>query len=142
MQYQKIMCLDYGDARIGIAFTDLLQITANPYQVYQSINQQKDLEYISNLAHNNSVGLIVIGMPYSLDGQTNDRTAITQSFGEQLQNISKIPVVYEDERLSSYEAEEILREKRVPPKERKKQLDMLSAAIILEAYLNNRKKGD
>ena len=142
MQYQKIMCLDYGDARIGIAFTDFLQITANPYQVYQSVNLQKDLEYISNLAHNNSVGLIVIGMPYSLDGQTNDRTAVTQSFGEQLQSFSKIPVVYEDERLSSYEAEEILKEKRVPPKERKKQLDMLSAAVILEAYLNNRKKGE
>ena len=88
MQYQKIMCLDYGDARIGIAITDFLQITANPYQVYHSVNLQKDLEYISNLAHNNSVGLIVIGMPYSLDGQTNDRTAVTQSFGEQLQSFS------------------------------------------------------
>lgn len=142
MQYKKIMCLDYGDARIGIAFSDFLQITANPYQIYHAVNLQKDIEYISNLAHNNSVELIVIGMPYSLDGQTNDRTTKTQEFGTMLEEFSKIKVVYEDERLSSYEAEEILKQKRVPPKDRKKQLDMLSAAIILEAYLSNRKKGD
>lgn len=142
MQYKKIMCLDYGDARIGIAFSDFLQITANPYQIYNSVNVQKDIEYISNLAHNNSVEIIVIGMPYSLDGQTNDRTIKTQEFGTMLQEFSKIKVVYEDERLSSYEAEEILKQKRIPPKDRKKHLDMLSAAIILEAYLSNRKKGD
>ena len=142
MQYKKIMCLDYGDARIGIAFSDFLQITASPYQIYNSVNVQKDIEYISNLAHNNSVETIVIGMPYSLDGQTNDRTTKTQEFGTMLQEFSKIKVVYEDERLSSYEAEEILKQKRIPPKDRKKHLDMLSAAIILEAYLSNRKKGD
>lgn len=142
MQYKKIMCLDYGDARIGIAFSDFLQITANPYEIYNSINQEKDIEYISKLAHNNYVELIVIGMPYSLNGQTNDRTTKTQEFGEKLESISNIKVVYEDERLSSYEAEEILKQKRIPPKERKKHLDMLSAAIILEAYLSNRKKGE
>ena len=100
MQYQKIMCLDYGDARIGIAFTDFLQITVNPYEIYHTVNKEKDLEYISNLAHNNSVNLIVIGMPYSLDGQSNDRTKITQDFGAELEQFSKIKVVYEDERLS------------------------------------------
>ena len=102
MQYQKIMCLDYGDARIGIAFTDFLQITVNPYEIYHTVNKEKDIEYISNLAHNNSVNLIVIGMPYSLDGQSNDRTRITQDFGTELEQFSKIKVVYEDERLSSY----------------------------------------
>ena len=142
MQYKKIMCLDYGDARIGIAFSDFLHITANPYQIYNSQGLDKDLEYLTNLAHNNSVGLIVIGMPYSLDGSQNDRTEITKLFGDKLQEFSKIKVVYEDERLSSYEAEEILKQKKIPPKDRKKHLDMLSAAIILEAYLNNNKKGD
>ncbi len=141
MQYQKIMCLDYGDARIGIAFTDFLQITANPYEIYHCVSQDKDLQYLSDLAHKNSVGVIVIGMPYSLDGQNNQRTEITKDFGTKLENFSKIKVVYEDERLSSYEAEEILKKKKVAPKDRKKQLDMLSAAIILQAYLNNR-KGD
>lgn len=139
MQYQKIMCLDYGDARIGIAFTDFLQITANPYEIYHCVDETKDLQYLSELAHKNNVGVIVIGMPYSLDGQNNQRTEITKNFGTKLENFSKIKVEYEDERLSSYEAEEILKKKKVPPMERKKQLDMLSAAIILQAYLNNKK---
>lgn len=142
MQYHKIMSLDYGDARIGIAFSDYLQITCNPYQTYVSQGMDKDLEYLSNLAHNNDVNLIVIGMPYSLDRQENERTKITTEFGTALSNYANIKVVYEDERLSSYEAEEILRSKKVDPKDRKKQLDMLSAAIILQAYLNNKKKGE
>lgn len=139
MQYKKIMCLDYGDARIGIAFSDFLQITSNPYEIYFCKNLEDDLKYLTNLAHNNSVGLIVIGMPYSLDGSLNDRTKKTQEFGDMLHNLSNIDVIYEDERLSSYEAEEILKRKKIQPKDRKKHLDMLSAAIILEAYLNNRK---
>ena len=140
MQYHKIMCLDYGDARIGIAFSDFLQITANPYEIYHCEERNKDLKYLTNLAQANSVELIVIGMPYSMDGTKNQRTEITTNFGNQLQEMSKIKVVYEDERLSSHEAEEILKQNKVSPKDRKKQLDMLSAAIILEAYLNNRKK--
>lgn len=142
MQYHKIMCLYYGDARIGIAFTDFLQITCNPYQTYVSQGRDKDLKYLTDLAHLNSVNLIVIGMPYSLEGQENDRTKVTQEFGTMLSNFAGIKVVYEDERLSSYEAEEILRQKKVSPKDRKMQLDMLSAAIILQAYLNNNQKGE
>lgn len=140
MQYKKIMCLDYGDARIGIAFSDFLQITANPYQIYKTVSKQEDIKYITQLAHSNDVELIVIGMPYSMDGTTNARTEITKKFGEELENFSKIPVDYEDERLSSFEAEEILREKKIPPKERKKHLDMISAAIILDSYLKNKKR--
>ena len=94
------------------------------------------------MAHSNSVNLIVIGMPYSLEGQENDRTKVTQEFGTMLSNFAGIKVVYEDERLSSYEAEEILRQKKVNPRDRKMQLDMLSAAIILQAYLNNNQKGE
>lgn len=139
MQYKKIMCLDYGDARIGIAFSDYLHMLANPFEIHKTLGEQKDIEYLTTLAKQNDVGLIVIGMPYSLDGSQNERTEITTKFGEKLSQYSGIKVEYEDERLSSYEAEEILKQKRVAPKDRKSQLDMLSAAIILEAYLNNNK---
>ena len=142
MQYHKIMCIDYGDSRLGIAFTDFLQVTSNPYENYNSKGQEQDLEYISSLAKSNNVNLIVIGMPYSLDGSENERTKKTRDFGTLLSNYTNIKVVYEDERLSSYEAEEILKQKKVAPKDRKKQLDMLSAAIILQAYLNNNPKGE
>ena len=139
MQYQRIMCLDYDDARIGIAFSDLLGLTANPHSVLISKGIDFDIAYLSNLAKQNNVNLIVIGMPYSMDGSENERTAVTKDFGKKLALASNIKVEYEDERLSSYEAEEILRKRKVEPLKRKKYLDMLSAAIILEDYLKNKK---
>ncbi len=139
MQYHRIMCLDYGDARIGIAFSDLLGLTATPYQVYKTKGTELDIEYLSQLAKKNGANLIVIGMPYSLDGSENERTAITKSFGQKLGEVSNLKVIYEDERLSSYEAEQLLRQRKVPPMQRKQYLDMLSAAVILESYLKNNK---
>lgn len=139
MQYHRIMCLDYGDARIGIAFSDLLGLTATPYQVYKTKGTELDIEYLSQLAKKNDANLVVIGMPYSLDGSENERTAITKSFGQKLGEVSNLKVIYEDERLSSYEAEQLLRERKVPPMQRKQYLDMLSAAVILESYLKNNK---
>ena len=139
MQYHRIMCLDYGDARIGIAFSDLLGLTATPYEVYKTRGTELDIEYLSQLAKKNDANLVVIGMPYSLDGSENERTAITKTFGQKLGETSNLKVVYEDERLSSYEAEQLLRERKVPPKKRKQYLDMLSAAVILESYLKNNK---
>lgn len=138
MQYKRIMCIDYGDARIGIAFSDLLQMISNPYEIYNHVGENEDIKYLSELAKKQDVGLIVIGLPLCMDGSENERTEITKRFGSLLSQSSGIEVVYEDERLSSYEAEEILRQNKVQPKDRKKHLDKLSAAIILQSYLNSR----
>lgn len=139
MQYKRLMGIDYGDARIGIAFSDLLQMFSNPHSIYQATEQDQDIQYLSNLAKQNNVELIVVGLPFCMDGSDNERTEKTRQFGEKLSQVSGIKVVYEDERLSSYEAEEILRKNKVAPKDRKKHLDKLAAAIILQSYLNCRK---
>ena len=139
MQYKRLMGIDYGDARIGIAFSDLLQMLSNPHSIYASCGEDEDLNYLSNLAKQNDVETIVIGLPLCMDGEENERTAKTRQFGEKLASVSGIKVVFEDERLSSYEAEEILKQNKIPPKDRKKHLDKLAAAIILQSYLNCRK---
>lgn len=139
MQYKRLMGIDYGDARIGIAFSDLLQMFSNPHSIYQTKGQEEDIQYLADLAKQNSVETIVVGLPFCMDGSNNERTEKTKLFGEKLSQISGIKVVYEDERLSSYEAEEILRKNKVAPKDRKKHLDKLAAAIILQSYLNCRK---
>ena len=110
MQYKRLMGIDYGDARIGIALTDLLQMLSNPHSIYQTVDEQTDLKYLSDLAKQNSVETIVIGLPLCMDGAENERTQKTKDFGEKLSNLSGLKVVYEDERLSSVEADEILRE--------------------------------
>lgn len=139
MQYRRKMGIDYGDKRIGIAFTDLLGLISSAYDVYENKNTETSLSYLSELAKEKNVDEIVIGLPLSMDGSENERTAVTKSFGENLSKLSGIKVVYEDERLSSYEAEEILKEAKLPWEKRKQILDKISAQVILQSYLNNKK---
>lgn len=139
MQYRRKMGIDYGDKRIGIAFTDLLGLISSAYDVYENKNTETSLSYLSELAKEKNVDEIVIGLPLSMDGSENERTAVTKSFGEKLSKLSGVKVVYEDERLSSYEAEEILKEAKLPWEKRKQILDKVSAQVILQSYLNNKK---
>lgn len=138
MQYKRIMCLDYGDVRIGIAFSDLLQTIASPYDTYTRVNLEKDLEYFKNLSKNQDVELIVIGLAYNMDGSEGNRIIVTKDFGKILSEYLNIPVVYVDERLSSVEAEEVLAEARVPAIKRKGLIDKIAASIILQNYLNSK----
>lgn len=138
MQYKRIMGLDYGDVRIGIAFSDLLQTIASPYDTYTRLNLEADLNYFYNLAKKQDVELVVIGLAYNMDGTSGDRIELTKQFGELLKQKLNLPIVYVDERLSSVEAEDILREAKVPALKRKGLIDKIAAGIILQNYLNSK----
>lgn len=139
MQYKRIMCLDYGDVRIGIAMSDLLQTIASPFETYTRKSLNEDIQYFKELATNQSVEKIVIGLPYNMDGSVGERIEVTKQFGSLLQQELGLPVEYVDERLSSVEAEDILAEAGVPAIKRKGLIDKIAAGIILESYLNSRK---
>ena len=139
MQYKRIMCLDYGDVRIGIALSDLLQTIASPYDTYTRKNLDDDLKYFKNLAVTQLVERIVIGLPYNMDGTSGERIQVTKEFGDKLSEYLGLPVEYVDERLSSVEAEDILAEAKVPAIKRKGLIDKIAAGIILESYLNSRR---
>ena len=139
MQYKRIMCLDYGDVRIGIAMSDLLQTIASPYETYTRKSLQEDLNYFKTLVANQSVEKIIIGLPYNMDGSIGERIEVTKQFGELLKNEVNLPIEYVDERLSSVEAEDILAEAGIPAIKRKGLIDKIAASIILESYLNSRK---
>lgn len=139
MQYKRKMGIDYGDKRIGIAMTDLLCMFASAFEVYQNKDMEKSVEYIAKLAHDNDVDEIVIGLPLNMQGEENERTLVTREFGEKLSNLTGLKVVYEDERLTSVEADEILIQKKIKWEKRKELIDMVSAELILQSYLNNKK---
>lgn len=139
MQYKRIMCLDYGDVRIGIAFSDLLQTIASPYDTYTRRELNQDIQFFKDLAIKQEVEKIIIGLPYNMDGTVGERIEVTKKFGERLSNELKLPVEYVDERLSSVEAEDILAEAKVPAIKRKGLIDKIAAGIILQSYLNSRK---
>ena len=139
MQYKRIMCLDYGDVRIGIAFSDLLQTIASPYDTYTRKNLEEDLKFLASLAKEKDVELIVMGLPYNMDGTSGERIEVTKQFGNLLKEKLGLNVEYIDERLSSVEAEDILAQAKVPAIKRKGLIDKIAAGIILQGYLNSRK---
>ena len=134
------MGIDYGDKRIGVAFTDLLGLTCSAYDVIKNDSLDKSLSLLANLAKEMSVDEIIIGLPLNMQGEENERTFVTRQFAEKLQKLTNLPVRFQDERLSSYEAEEILKKSKVKWEDRKKVIDKISAQIILQSYLNSKKE--
>ncbi len=139
MQNKKFMALDYGNSRIGIAFSDDVATIAFADKVYQSRGREKDLEYLSSYAKENGVTRIVIGLPLNADGTESEMSARVKEFGNALEEFSQIKVFYQDERYTSFEAEEYLKEAKIKWQDRKKLLDKLSAQIILQNYLDENK---
>ena len=138
MQYKRIMCLDYGDVRIGIAFSDLLKTIASPYDTYTRKTLEQDLDYFYNLAKEQDVDTIVIGLAYNMDGTSGERIVLTKQFGELLKEKTNLPIEYVDERLSSVEAEDVLAQAHIPAIKRKGLIDKIAASIILQNYLNSK----
>ena len=141
MTYKRKMGIDYGDKRIGIAFTDFLCTISSPYEVYKTVSEEKDLEYLCNLAKSQEADEIVFGLPLNMDGTEGERAEITRAFGEKLSQKSGLKVVYVDERLTSMEAEDILISAGVRREKRKEIIDKISAQLILQSYLNQNKRG-
>lgn len=139
MKYQRIMGIDFGDKRIGIALTDLMQIIASPFEVYKTVNENADIEYICNLINSKQVETVVVGLPINIDGTEGERARKTRLFASKLSEKTGAKIVFQDEKLSSVEADEILSNAKIKPIERKSLIDKLSASIILERYLNERR---
>jgi len=136
------MGIDFGDKRIGIAFSDFLCTIASPYEVYKTKSEDDDLKYLSTLAKKQDVDEIIMGLPLNMDGTEGDRVKITKDFGEKLEKVSGLKVIYIDERLTSSEAEDILISAGMRREKRKEMIDKISAQLILESYLNQNKRGE
>lgn len=140
MQYSKVMGIDYGDARIGVALSDLMQITANPFEVFENKGIQDCVNHLCKLINDNMVSTVVFGLPINMDGTEGDRAIVTREVADELSKHSAVKIVFQDERLTSLEADEILKSYKLTWQERKKLIDKVSAALILESYLNRKEK--
>ena len=128
----KIMALDVGTKRIGVALSDFLHIIATPYSCIPRVPEKDAVEQIIKIAKENHVEQIVVGVPKNMDGsigfQAEDCIKFSQKF-------NGFDIILEDERLTSEEAEERLRERKVDFRKNKGLVDMESACVILEQYL-------
>lgn len=134
--YYRILAVDYGEVRIGLALSDLTRIIASPYETYTRQNTQKDLQYLANLIEDKQVGLVVFGLPLNMDGSEGDRALKTRNFAQKLSELISCKITFQDERLSSVSAENILLTADVSRQKRKQVIDKLAATIILQEYLD------
>lgn len=129
----KVMALDVGTKRIGIALSDYLQVIAIPHSYISRNPEGKALEEIYKIAKENNVEKIIVGVPKNMDDSIGFQAQDCIDFS---QKIHGFDIILEDERLTSEEAESRLRERKIDFKKNKGLVDMESAGVILEQYLN------
>ena len=134
----KAMGIDFGLARIGIAFSDETKFLASPFITYKRQGQEKDIEYLLNLIKTKNVDEIVCGLPMNMQGEEQAIAQKTREFMAELERVSHITIAFLDERLSSVMAEELLKETERDWKKRKEKLDAVAASILLQDYLDGR----
>ena len=137
--YYRVMALDYGDVRIGIALSDPTRFLATGYENYTRKDLVTDCKHIADIISNNNVKVVVLGLPLNMDGSKGVRVEKTYEFAEELKKYTSVDIDYLDERLTSVSAEKILISADVSRKKRKTVMDKLSATIILQDYLDTHK---
>ena len=131
----KIMGIDYGDARTGVAISDLLCSIVGTTAVVNSHNTDKAIADIVRLAKENSVGEIVVGLPRNMDGSEGPRAVLCREFAAKLGASTGLKIVMWDERRTTVEAHNILSQHNYHGKKRKNTVDAVAASLILEGYL-------
>ena len=138
MEYKKILGVDFGDARTGLAMSTMS--IASGAGCIKCNNFKKTAEQVSDFAKKNGVSLIVLGHPVNMDGSLGFRSQKVRDFAAELENLSGIKVELVDERLSTANAHTILNLTNTRGKKRKDVIDEMSACLILQSYLDKEEK--
>ena len=136
---RRLLGLDVGDKRIGVAVSDALGLTAQPILTLHRGNPRDDLRSLRRLARKHDCVAIVVGNPLHLSGERGRQAAKVQHFAQQLGELSGLPVHLWDERLTTNEAHQILYAAGRPRTEHRAVVDQLAAVLILKSYLETRR---
>lgn len=136
----RILGIDYGEKRIGLALSDELEMTARGLSVIERTSREKDLETIAALVSGHGVAAIVVGYPLRLDGTAGIQCEKVDRFIAALRGVVTVPVTAWDETLSTKEAEGLMREAGVKRKKKRGMVDRIAAAFILQDYLNRKNR--
>ena len=138
----KILSVDYGDARTGLAISDSSEFLASPIGTITEYNAEKLAEKIKAEAASRGAQQIVMGLPVNMNGTKGERAQKCEAFGKLLEEKTGLEVVMWDERSTTVSAHRILNEVNVRGKKRKAVVDAVAAVLILESYLAYRRKND
>lgn len=137
-EYISALGLDIGHRRIGVAGCDRLGMLVTELTTLQGKSFQAVVEALRALVEQRQVTLLVIGMPYTMNGETGKQAKRVRSFAERLSSALQLPVEYVDERLTSFQAEQMLLAEGITPSRNKGLIDRKAAAIILQQWLDQR----
>ena len=132
----RYLAIDYGNKRTGLAICDRQETIVSPLAVIQDKN--KLLKTIADTIRNENVEAVILGLPLNMDGSQGSQSKLVLQFAKQLKKIIDIPIHLQDERLSTFAAEEKIAAAEFTRKRKKKWLDALAAAEILEAFLEQK----
>jgi len=137
-QQGRLLGIDYGTVRMGLAVSDLFQKLASPLHNYRRVSRAADEQFLLQQVKEYEVVGLVVGLPLHMNGDESDKSKEARSYGRSLHSCTKLPVTFQDERLSSAQAEVLLRSADLTQKQRKARIDKLAAQIILQTWLNRR----
>ena len=132
----KVLSVDYGDVRTGIAISDLRGMLASPLCVIEQSYQPKLVDRIVQIVEENKIEKIVIGLPRNMDGSYGYRCDECRSLGDAISEKIDVDIFYEDERLTTVMAHNVLSDNNVRGKKRKQTVDAVSAVMILQSFLD------
>jgi putative Holliday junction resolvase len=132
----RILGLDYGTARVGVAVSDPLGLTAQPLDHIPARDRKQCLHAIAALCRERDVGRIVLGLPRQLDGDEGLACKDARAFGERVQQATGLAVEYFDERMTTGAVERVLIDADVSRTRRKQKIDSMAAALLLQNYLD------
>jgi putative Holliday junction resolvase len=134
----RVLGLDIGDKRTGVALSDPLGMLASPLLVFERKNDAADVDYILQLVQKHGVKYIIVGLPQSMDGTIGTQAEKVKTLAEKLRLQSSVPIEFRDERLTTVNAKQLLQEtqRKKSRRHQKGEFDAAAAAIILQSYLN------
>ena len=136
----KILAVDLGKARTGLAMCDLGELLASPLEVVTEYNREKLARTVAEKAAAQGVGEIVVGLPRNMDGTEGESARSARAFAAALEGLTGLPVALRDERLTTVTAHSYLNDPNTRGKKRKAVVDAVAAVIILEEYMSYRKR--
>jgi putative Holliday junction resolvase len=136
----RLLGLDVGDRRIGLALSDETETLASGLPTFERIGPRKDVRTLVELVRRHEVGEVVVGLPIRLDGTIGPQAEKVQAFADELKAAVKVPLVTWDERFTTTIAEQSLIEADVSRRKRKGLVDQVAAVLILQSYLDYRKQ--
>ncbi len=134
---KRILALDVGKRRIGVALSDELGLTAQGLETIERVNNREDYARIARLAEEKEAGRVLIGFPLNMSGREGRQAEWVRQFAEALEARTGLPVTLWDERLTSVEAERVLKQSGISIEKRARAVDRLAAVILLQSYLDS-----